>query len=115
MIHYIFPIKRVAGTKEMLSDLHYVHNKFTPVHKAYTLSIKPNTIPAGKESKMLIVQLGDDQKKSAMNSIWSDGYLTAEVLSFGKFYVGIDTVAPVISANGLVSGANLTGKKEYKN
>ena len=98
----------------MLSDLHYVHNKFTPVHKAITLSIKPGKIPAGKESKMLIVRLDDDQKKSAMNSIWSEGYLTAEVLSFGKFYIGVDSVAPVISANGLVSGAILTGKKEIK-
>ena len=47
----------------MLSDLYYVHDKFTPVQKAYSLSIKPEYIPAGKESKMLIVQLGDDQKK----------------------------------------------------
>jgi hypothetical protein len=109
-----FSYKKGEGTKEMLSDLHNVHDKFTPVHKAYTLSIKPGVIPGGKESKMLIVQLGDDQEKSAMNSIWSEGYLTAEVLSFGKFFVGIDSVAPVISANGLVSGAILTGKKEIK-
>ena len=54
-------------------------------------------------------------RKNAMNSIWTEGYLTAEVLSFGKFYIGIDTIAPVISANGLVSGANLTGKKGNKN
>jgi hypothetical protein len=109
-----FSYKKSAGTREMLSDLHHVHDRFTPVHKAYTLSIKPNIIPAGKESKMLIVQLGDDQKKSAMNSIWSEGYLTAEVLSFGNFYIGIDSVAPVIYPNGLVPGANLTGKKEIK-
>ncbi|MCX6253609.1 MAG: M23 family metallopeptidase [Bacteroidia bacterium] len=109
-----FSYKKSAGTTEMFSDLHHVHDKFTPVHKAYTLSIKPDIIPAGKESKMLIVQLGDDQKKSAMNSIWYEGYLTAEVLSFGNFYIGIDSVSPVIYPNGLVSGANLTGKKEIE-
>ena len=53
-----FTYKKSTGTKEMLSDLHDVHNKFTPVHKAYTLSIKPCIIPAGKESKMMIVQPG---------------------------------------------------------
>ena len=63
---------------------------------------------------MLIVQLGDDQKKSAVNSYWSEGYLTADVLSFGNFYIGIDTVAPVISPVGLVPGVDLTGKKEMK-
>jgi hypothetical protein len=107
-----FSYKKSTGTREMLSDLHYVHNKFTPLHKAITLSIKPGIIPSGKKSKMIIVQLDDDQKKSAMNSNWSDGYLTAEVPAFGKFYIGIDSVAPTISANGLVAGANLTGKKE---
>ncbi|MCE5344896.1 MAG: M23 family metallopeptidase [Bacteroidales bacterium] len=109
-----FSYKKISGTIEMLSDLHYVHNRFTPVHKAYKLSIKPRIIPTGKESKMLIIQLGDDQKKNPVNSTWSDGYLTANVLSFGKFYVGIDNTAPVISPNGLVQGANLTAKKEIK-
>ena len=109
-----FSYKKESGTSEMLSDLHYVHNNLTPVHKAYSLSIKPKTIPAGKESKLLIIQLADDQKKNAVNSFWSDGYLTADVLSFGRFYIGIDTIAPVISAIGLVQDANLTGKKEIR-
>ena len=107
-----FTYKKEPGTNQMFSDLYYVHNKFTPVHKAYALSIKPTNIPAGKESKMLIVQLDDDLKKRPMNSVWSEGYLTADVLSFGRFYVGIDTVAPYISGNGLVTGAILNGQKE---
>ena len=109
-----FNYKKEKGTRDMLSDLHYIQDKFTPVQKAYTLSIKPIIIPAGKESKMLIIQLGDDLKKSGLNSTWSAGYLSTEVLSFGRFYIGIDTVAPVISANGLVAGVNLTGKKEIR-
>jgi hypothetical protein len=109
-----FSYKKERGTSEMFSDLHYVHNNLTPVHKAYSLSIKPKTIPVGKESKLLIIQLADDQKKNAVNSFWSDGYLTADVLSFGRFYIGIDTIAPVISAIGLVQDANLTGKKEIR-
>jgi hypothetical protein len=35
-------------------------------------------------------------------------------MSFGNFYIGIDTVAPVISANGLIPGAVLTGRTEMK-
>ena len=91
-----------------------VHNKYTPLHKPYTLSIKPQKIISGKESKMLIAQIGDDMKKSAFISNWEDGYLKTEVTSFGNFYVGIDTIPPVISANGLVAGADLTGKKEIR-
>ncbi len=109
-----FSFKKKTGTREMLSDLYYIGDKFTPLHKAYVLSIKPGVIPAGKKSKMLIVHLVDDQKKNAVNSYWSEGYLTTEVLSFGNFYIGIDTVAPVISPVGLVPGADLSGKKELK-
>lgn len=109
-----FSYKKEKGAGEMLSDLYYIHNKFTPLHKAYSLNIKALSIPAGKESKLLIVQLDDDQKKSAIKSIWAEGYLSAEVLSFGRFYIGIDTIAPVISAIGLFQGADLTGKKEIR-
>lgn len=109
-----FLYKRSAGSFGMLSDLHSIHNIYTPVHKPYTLSIKPDLIPAGKKSKMLIIAVGEDRKKSALNSYWSDDYISAEVKSFGKFYVGIDTIPPGITANGIVQGANLSGKKEMR-
>lgn len=109
-----FTYKKEKGTKQMLSDMHYIHNKYTPVQKAYEISIKPTSNPKGKETKMLIVQLDDDQKNIGFNSVWSNGYLSADVLSFGRFYVGIDTIAPVISASGLVPDVNLSGKKEMR-
>jgi hypothetical protein len=109
-----FSFKKENGTKDMLSDIFYVHNKFTPVQKAFKLSIKPRRVIAGLESKMLIVQLDDEMKKIAANSTWVEGYLTADVLSFGRYFVGIDTVAPYITANSLVQGANLSGQKEIK-
>lgn len=98
----------------MLSPLHYIHNIYTPVHKSFTLSIKPDSIPAGKKSKMLIIKQNGNQELIPFNSTWSGEYLTAEVRSFGRYYAGIDTIAPVISANGLTEGAVLTGKKELR-
>jgi hypothetical protein len=110
----LFEYKKKTGTNGMLSDLHYIHNKYTPVHKSYSLYIKPTVIVPDKESKMLIVQLDDNQIKRSLPSTWSEGYLKAEALTFGKFYIGIDTIPPLIMANGLVSGVNLTGKKEMR-
>ena len=109
-----FSYKRDTGTPQMLSDVHYIHNKFTPVHKAYTISIKPTSIPEGKESKLLIVQLSDDFNKSALNSTFTEGYVNADALSFGMFYVGIDTIPPEIFANGLSSESDLTGRSELR-
>jgi hypothetical protein len=109
-----FSYKKTPGTKEMISDLHYINNIYTPLHKSYTLSIKPYTIPAGKESQMLIVQLGEDKKKSTFKSKLINGHLTAETQSFGRFFIGIDSVPPLISANGFESGAILTEKANLK-
>ncbi|MGE5406191.1 MAG: M23 family metallopeptidase [Methanosarcina sp.] len=108
-----FSYRKNPGTPVMLSDLHSVHNKLTPLQKAYTIAIKPTKIPGGLESKMLIVQLNDNMSKRACPSTWSDGYVKADVMNFGDYYVGIDTTAPNISATG-ISGANLTGKKEIR-
>jgi hypothetical protein len=109
-----FSYKKVTRTRGMYSDLHCIHNYFTPVHKPYTLSIKPDSVPAGKKSKMLLVNLDENKKRNALNSYWSEGYICAEVKTFGKFFVGIDTVGPDITSGGLTQGANLTGKSEIR-
>ena len=109
-----FTYDKKTGNPQMYSDIHYVHSIYTPVHKPFSLSIKPSVIPEGKESKLLIIQLQDNNRKNALNSRLTDGYVTTDASSFGVFYVGIDTIAPVISANGISSGADLTGKKEFR-
>lgn len=108
-----FSYKKENGTKEMLSELHYVHNRYTPVQKPVTISIKPTITPHGKQSKMLVVRMGPGDSKIACNSTWSGGSLTTDVYSFGNYYIGIDTVKPEIST-GLVKGSDLTGRKELR-
>jgi hypothetical protein len=109
-----FKYKKEKGSEQMYSEVHYIHDKFTPLHKPFRLSIKPFRIPEGKEGKMLIIQLSDDYKKSGLISIRDNGYISAQPSSFGMFFVGIDTVAPLITANGLTPGVNLAGKKEIR-
>jgi hypothetical protein len=110
----MFSYKKEPPTPEMFSELHYVHNKFTPLNRSCSLSIKPVTVPAGKESKMLIIMLRDDGSKVPLSGKMADGFINAETTSFGMFYVGIDTVSPVISANGIFPGADLSSKNEIR-
>jgi hypothetical protein len=107
-LHFEFKIDE--GNPGIYSDIFQIHNKYTPVHKAYNLSIKPDQVPLGKETKLLIIQMGDDNKMNPLSSEWANGHLSANPRSFGTFFVGIDTVPPLISANGLTNGAILTGK-----
>jgi hypothetical protein len=109
-----FEFSQTSANPNMYSDIYMIHNKYTPVHKAYSLSIKPGRIPAAKESKLLIVQVADELKRNPLATTWVNGYLNANPNSFGTFYVGIDTVPPVISVNGLTQGENLAGKTELR-
>lgn len=109
-----FEYRRMPAINGMLSDIHQIHNKYIPVHKAYSLAIKPSNVPAGKESKMLIAEITEDWKRIPLASRWEDGFLVANPVRFGSFFVGIDTVSPVISPEGAISGANLSGNSLLK-
>jgi hypothetical protein len=97
----------------MLSDIHQIATKFQPIHRSYTLSIKPDVIIEGKESKMLIMSV-DGSRRSPLNSVWENGYLTAQPTTFGDFCVGIDTIPPTITPVGFAPENNFTGRKEMR-
>jgi hypothetical protein len=99
---------------QLLSEIYHIHDIFTPLQKAYSLSIKVDRIPPGKASKLLIVKLDDNNEMSYEGGTLSDGYVNADLLTFGNFAIAIDTVPPVISTNGLTQGIDLSEKKEIR-
>ena len=109
-----FEFARDKGNPAFYSDIFRIHNRYTPVHKSYSLAIKPDRIPAGKKSKLLIVQMSNGTKGIPLNSSWEGDFITANPNTFGNFFVGIDTIAPSISSNGVRSGANLSNRSELK-
>lgn len=91
------------------SQLHRVHNKFTPVFGSYTLSIRP-TADLKKElySKALLVSTDG----GAQGGKYENGLVTALVRSFGDFYVAVDTIAPTIIARNLINNKNVSAQKQ---
>jgi hypothetical protein len=109
-----FRYSKSDGNSKLLSDIYHIHNPFTPVQKAYSLSIKPDSIPPGKASKLIIIQIDEKMKRTAAGGTFSNGFISADVLSFGSFAVTVDTVPPQISTNGLVEGSDLSDKKDIR-
>ncbi len=62
---------------------------------------------------MLIIQLADDINKIPLPSTWNNGYLLANPGAFGTFFIGIDTIPPLISLNQS-SSSDMTGKTSMK-
>jgi hypothetical protein len=109
-----FKYSKSEGNRSLLSDIHHINNRFTPLQKAYSISIKPDSIPRGQASKLIIVQLVDNNKMSYAGGTFSDGFINADQTVFGNFAISIDTIPPVISSNSLTQGINLTEMKEIR-
>jgi len=109
-----FEFDKSEAKAGMYSDLYHIHNKYTPLHSRYNISIKPDYIPSGKGTKLLIIQLADGSGKIPYSSTWDKGYLSANPNTFGSFYIGIDTVPPIITPAGFFPGANMTGKENLR-
>jgi hypothetical protein len=78
------------------SDLHMVHSDLIPLCSSYRLSIKTRNIPADLSKKALIVSIDRNNEMSVFGGIWQNGFVTASVSCFGRFFVLVDTLAPSV-------------------
>jgi hypothetical protein len=108
-----FKFSKTSGKGKFFSDIFHIHDPFTPLQVPFTLSLRPDSVPPGKESKLLIA-LVDNNKLIYSGGIFSEGYIKADLLSFGNYAISIDTIPPLISANGLTRGSDLSGRKEIR-
>lgn len=109
-----FKFSRSERPESLYADIFTIMDRFTPIHKAYKLSVKPVSIPEGLKGRMAIVSLNGNGRPSYVGGEWSGDFLAADLRSFGSFSVGIDTVPPEIVTNGFTSGTDLTGRRELR-
>ena len=92
-----------------LTPVYHIHDRFTPVHRSYSLSIRADNVPPALRDKALIVQLNDD-KPNPLNSQWKNGYMHGQTNVFGMFTVMADTVPPVIEPLNISPGRNMSSQ-----
>jgi len=79
------------------SGLHHIHNEYTPVHKAYTLSIKPEGLPDMLKNKAFIALVnGEDEPYVYQGGEFINGHIAAQVRKLGKYAVLVDREEPSI-------------------
>ncbi|MEO6882648.1 MAG: M23 family metallopeptidase [Bacteroidia bacterium] len=97
-----------AETRRELAPLCTIQNKFVPLSEAYTLEIKPSKeIKKEFQNKAVIVLL-NGKYASSQGGVWSDGYVKAEVKTFGTFTIMLDTVAPVAKPLNIFPGKDMS-------
>ncbi len=81
---------------EAYSNIHHVHNIYTPLNKAYSISIKTNNLPKELYDKVFIAELLEDDEISAIGGEVENGTIVSESKNFGDFVVLVDTIAPQV-------------------
>jgi len=99
-----------------VSPVYKVHNKFTPVQKAFSIKIKPDHISEGLKDKMYIAFTNgnDNGNDSYISSKWQEGYLTTKSRILGDYFIKIDSVAPVIVPVNIGKGKDISGQNTIK-
>ena len=78
------------------SEMYSVHNIYTPMQKACIINIKPVGVKSKYLSKAVIVNIGKSGKISSLGGVLKDGFIQANIKSFGKYSIMIDTIPPII-------------------
>ena len=87
------------------SAVHQIHNKYTPLHIGFNISIKADNLPENLRSKALIV----NNNGTSQGGFFENGYVKATPKNFGSFYIAIDTLAPRIVPVNIAEGKNMAG------
>lgn len=86
--------------KDLYSSYIKVMQTDIPLHKHFTISIKPNKLPKGIDlSKLLVVKVSGrgNRYKSSIGGTYKNGWVTASTKTFGTFSIAYDDTPPVIS------------------
>lgn len=87
------------------SNLHHIHNIYTPLNKRYSISIKTHGLPIELSNKAFIAELYEDEIKSIGGTV-VNGHIVSEINAFGDFVVLIDTISPEIKLKSDLKNLN---------
>lgn len=108
-----FVYKKSPSQAGLLSDIHYVHDRFTPVHKSFEIAIKPFDTDPGIYEKLCLVYISD-QSVSYSGGSFSEGFVKGSVRNLGNYAVGADTIPPVLRPVNFSEGADIRGRNNIR-
>jgi murein DD-endopeptidase MepM/ murein hydrolase activator NlpD len=89
------------------SEVHHIHNRFTPIHDKYDLWIKPDK-DLGKYADKAVITGPTGTCDSA---VYNNGYVKAQSKGFGDFYIKLDTIPPRIISINIINGKNMAAAR----
>ena len=106
--HLDFHYEKTQNDSCPWSLLHQVHNNYTPLAKPYILSIRCSDLPSRLQDKAVIASPGKNGAWISQGGTYKNGYVTTRVNSFGKFFIAVDTINPMITPVAFKAGDKYT-------
>jgi hypothetical protein len=93
-----FKYGKSPKTTGLYSEIHEIQDKYTPLHKSFSISIKSEGLTGKLKDKALIVEIDKGTgKRSSLGGNFSNGWVFTQTRIFGNFAVTVDTIAPAIN------------------
>jgi hypothetical protein len=102
---------RPTTTREIYSQVYSVGLPEVPLHRAISVSVRADSLPAELRPRACLALVNADGKGfSYAGGCWEDGWVTGNSSMFGRFLVAADPVPPTIAPN-FSDGADLRGRQ----
>ncbi len=103
-----------TGMPDGQGTIHHIHNRYTPLHINYNLSLRADTIPPRLRQKALLAYVVKNENGniniSSAGGTWNNGYVTGRTNRFGKYTVAIDTIPPEIVPLNISGNRDMSGE-----
>jgi hypothetical protein len=96
-----------SHSKTSYSSVYQMGTPYFAVNSSFHLSIQAEDLPPDLIAKAFI----SSATKGYQGGIYNDGWVTADVLTLGKFFITTDTRPPVLTPINIRSGRNMANEK----
>lgn len=93
-----FKYSKVNTGVSKYSSVHSIQNETVALQKSIQVSIKSNNLPDSLASKACLLFIDSKGRKSYAGGKFEGGWVTTQTKNLGKYYIGIDTIAPRLKA-----------------
>ncbi len=104
-----------SGSDDAYSNIFIIGNRFIPVQKYCSVSIKLNReIDDTLTSKLYVARVGEKGNTSYAGGTYNKGWMDFKTRSLGQYTVLIDTIAPKIKPLNVSNRKNVSGQKTLR-
>lgn len=107
-----FNYEELPGGNHFFSNLHKIHNPYTPVHKHYNLRLKTTPAAAALEKKLYLARIYDNGKTgvATSNVRLEENWAVMRIREFGTFALMADTIAPEITLKNIAENKDMAAE-----